>query len=389
MSSKPLWSSIKIQVPSEFITISPKTGKVSIKPPLTKVSKSISKVNKKPAIEIVEGDKLKIIDEGKYDEYNPIIKKAKVKQTPIKQEEPKKPKRENKVISGGKTIFKLSEPSKVNIKEDIKPIKGKLTETHKIEAVSNEALIDVDNILKYLTVSGKQHFKTEEQKNNFDKIVNAIKAYDFYPTPTQYGDQIYKDVREWFGSDKIIVLDIACGLLSLSMNFIKNGDKVLLNEYNPTFGSIIKPLENSKVSITIDDFFDLKPNYYYNKNINVIVMNPPFSVPIDYKSYKLGYLLFLLKGLDILEQQKSRDRKFLYIICPLTYFKISGHIAELHIPMESYKKAIKLFSLEDYGEDGASIYDIEFLGYVSGFKTIKNGKPHLMNQKFGLFKFMA
>ena len=388
--SKPLWSTIKIQVPREFITISPKTGKVSIKPPLTKVAKSISKVNKAPAIQIVEGDKLAIIDDGKYEDYIPNNKKTKIKQ--VKQEEivKPKPKRENKIISGSKTTFKLSEPIKTNNKEEL--IKGRLSENYKIDVEANETpLIDVDNILKYLTASGKQHFKTQQQRDNFEKIVNAIKAYDFYPTPIEYGNQIYKDVLEFYGNDnKIVILDIACGLLSLSMNFIKNGYKVLLNEFNPTFGSIIKPLENSKVSIAIDDFFDLKKDYYYNKNISVIVMNPPFSVPIDYKSYKLGYLLFLLKGLDILENQKKRDRKYLYIICPFTYFKISGNIAELNIPMQTYKKAVKLFDLVDYyDEDGATIYNIEFLGYVSGFKTIKNGKPHTMNQKFGLFKFMA
>ena len=30
-------------------------------------------------------------------------------------------------------------------------------------------------------------------------------------------------------------------------------------------------------------------------------------------------------------------------------------VAELNIPMETYKKAIKLFSLEDYGDNGTSI----------------------------------
>ena len=162
-----------------------------------------------------------------------------------------------------------------------------------------------------------------------------------------------------------------------------------MNEYNRTFGEIIKPLENKNIKISISDFFDLPNDYYYIKKINVIIMNPPFSVPIDGKSYNNAYILFLLKALDILENQKIKELKFLYIICPLTHFKINKNQAELNIPKQTYKKAIKMFNLEDLGEDGLDIYEIEFISYVSGFKTIKKGVPHTMTQKFGLFKFFA
>ena len=67
-SKKPLWNTIKISLPSEFISVS-KTGKITIKQPLTK-SKTISKLNKIPAVQLVEGDKLEILNDGSYEDYN-------------------------------------------------------------------------------------------------------------------------------------------------------------------------------------------------------------------------------------------------------------------------------------------------------------------------------
>ena len=65
MSEKILWNSVKIQVPSDFITVS-KTGQIRIKPPLTKKNR-ISTSNKKPAIELIPADvsEVSIIDQGK------------------------------------------------------------------------------------------------------------------------------------------------------------------------------------------------------------------------------------------------------------------------------------------------------------------------------------
>ena len=64
MSEKILWSSVKIQVPSEFITVT-KTGQIRIKPPLTKKNR-ISTANKEPAIQLIPADvnEVSIIDQG-------------------------------------------------------------------------------------------------------------------------------------------------------------------------------------------------------------------------------------------------------------------------------------------------------------------------------------
>jgi len=78
-NNKILWSTVKVIVPSEFITVTDK-GMIRIKPPLTKTNK-IATSKKKPAIDIQTGDvdEVKIIDGG--DRRNPTEFKEKRKQT--------------------------------------------------------------------------------------------------------------------------------------------------------------------------------------------------------------------------------------------------------------------------------------------------------------------
>ena len=90
MSQKILWSSVKIQVPSEFITVS-KTGQIRIKPPLTK-KKKISTANKQPSIQLIPADvdEVKIIDQGTKETQNNTTNKKQYKprkQKSIIQEE--------------------------------------------------------------------------------------------------------------------------------------------------------------------------------------------------------------------------------------------------------------------------------------------------------------
>ena len=64
MSNKILWNTVKIQVPSDFITVTDK-GMIRIKPPLTKKNRIAMNKNK-PAIEVVTGntDEVKILSQG-------------------------------------------------------------------------------------------------------------------------------------------------------------------------------------------------------------------------------------------------------------------------------------------------------------------------------------
>ena len=66
MSNKILWNTVKIQVPSDFITVTDK-GMIRIKPPLTKKNR-IAMSKNKPAIEVVTGNtnEVKILNQGEH-----------------------------------------------------------------------------------------------------------------------------------------------------------------------------------------------------------------------------------------------------------------------------------------------------------------------------------
>ena len=77
MNKNILWNTVKIQVPSDFISIS-KTGVVRIKPPLTKTNK-VATVNKKPAIEFETANvnDVKVIQTGKKETVHELKSKSK------------------------------------------------------------------------------------------------------------------------------------------------------------------------------------------------------------------------------------------------------------------------------------------------------------------------
>ena len=79
MSEKILWNTVKIQVPSDFITVT-KNGQIRIKPPLTKKNR-ISTANKQPAIQFIPADvsEVKIIDQGTKETSDKKIYKTKPK----------------------------------------------------------------------------------------------------------------------------------------------------------------------------------------------------------------------------------------------------------------------------------------------------------------------
>jgi len=256
-----------------------------------------------------------------------------------------------------------------------------------------DVLMSINSINDFLYSGRKQMFKTDEQVDKFQSLVSAIGGYDYYPTPQEYADKIFRDVYKWYGKEinDITVLDIACGLLSLSQNFIKNNIKIYLIEMNNYFYQFIKPLEKMKnVEIKQGDFFELPENYYFKKNINVIVMNPPFAGSINRERSDKIYLYFIMKAVDILLNSKINKydnvARFLYVICPKTHFKIAkeNEFTELNIPKTIVNKASKIFNI-DYWDDYTP--HITFMGDVSGFRTIRKGKPVDMGLKVGLYKF--
>ena len=257
----------------------------------------------------------------------------------------------------------------------------------------NEVIAVISNFNNFLLSGRKSMFKSADKIEMFETMSNAIRGYDYYPTPAKYADMIFTDVKNWYENDMnlVSILDVACGLLSLSMPFLRNGNKVFLNEFNPQFTKILQPLEkNENVKLSKGDFFELSEDYYFKKDIDVIVMNPPFSGNIDDKNDKKIYLYFIIKAIDILYNSKvhkyDRRARFLYVICPKTHFgngKV-GDFVDFNIPKTYINKAHKMFNI-DYLED--TTHHITFLSDVNGFKTLRNGKPSELKATFGLYKF--
>jgi hypothetical protein len=261
----------------------------------------------------------------------------------------------------------------------------------------------ITNLTRFLYSGRKDLFKTQEDIDAYTNLNSAVRGYDFFPTPSKYSVQIFNDVYNWYGKDvkKIKVLDIACGLLSLSMPYIINGIKIEGIEFTSALYQIIKPLNQlSHVNIIRDNFIELSETHYFKKDIDVIVMNPPFSGYLhENKNYltgketKLYYFYFIMKAVDILINSRinrhDNSARFLYVICPKTYFEKKGKISvgdfvELDMPKSIVLDASKRLNI-DYWDDYSP--HITFMGDVEEFRTVKNGKPVKMSIKCGLFKF--
>jgi predicted RNA methylase len=253
-------------------------------------------------------------------------------------------------------------------------------------------ILTIDNFNSYLNSGRKNMFNSPEKKELLNILINAISGYDYYPTPSKYSDMIFNDVKEWYKNDlnNINVLDVACGLLSLSIPFLKN-NKVYMNELNQQFIKILEPLDkNENITLTKGNFFELPEEYYLKKDIDVIIMNPPFSGYIDDRNDKKIYLYFIIKAIDILYNSKihkyDNTPRFLYVICPKTHFGKGniGDLVDFSIPKPYIIKAQKMFNI-DYLED--TTHHITFMSDVNGFRTIRNGKPSELKATFGLYKF--
>ena len=61
---------------------------------------------------------------------------------------------------------------------------------------------DIDSYRTFTKSSNKQLFKTDEQRKKYDVVYNAIKAYDFFETPSKYADLIYDIVSTSYDRDE-------------------------------------------------------------------------------------------------------------------------------------------------------------------------------------------
>ena len=128
MTSKKMWSTIEIKVPSEMVEYN-KKGKIMIKKTLTKTF-NISKFQKKPSIKLVPSDsnKVEIVNEGTdfKKEEKPMEKIEKdiiVSMEPNKKVKIKKPVVENHIVSmepNKKVKLRVRQPKTYPIEDTIK-----------------------------------------------------------------------------------------------------------------------------------------------------------------------------------------------------------------------------------------------------------------------------
>lgn len=289
--------------------------------------------------------------------------------------------------------LKLGEDKKIeqtNQKQEIKPI-----ETNK----KQEVFDFIDNVNKFFISNRKEMFKTEEQKKQFRELVESQEFNDFYQTPDETSKYIYDEIKKMYVNGPCNILDPCCGLLSLSKRFINELNyKIYLNDINSKFIKIIKPLESSNVIINNDNFLmDFKK--YYNKDIDTIICNPPFSVFMEvskdkYSEYSYGYLLFIYVMYKIIRNNRKKyyTSRECYYILPKTLFKNDS----LNIPTQTKKTVLgyflknNLITKDEYEEDLVDNWWVgtEFIKDVKDFKKLSKGKPTKMGLTCGLYLFM-
>jgi len=285
----------------------------------------------------------------------------------------------------------------------------KIKEHHEKKSPVDKTINIINMLIDKLYTNRKEHFNTEYEREHYKIILDAVGGFDFFPTPPKYGEMIYDDIKKEWGDYPNTIMDMCCGLLSLSLPYIKNmkeDDKIYLIEFNKMFIPILKPIESNNIILDSGNVLNLT-NEYYDKHIHYIVCNPPFSISFDFKGkhysdYKLGYLFFLYKCCDILQHQYGEYLPTLYFICPTTLFKAHtrsgkhevGEIAELKIPKTTLYMIEKYFNPnEDIDKDNEYpewFSQAQYMADVSGFRGLaKNGKPRELKSTFGLFKIIV
>ena len=253
-------------------------------------------------------------------------------------------------------------------------------------------------------------------------MVRAIDAFDFYPTPPKYAQQIYDDIHNKSSYD---VYDIASGLGSLSLPFIEDPkehvESLTMIEFNEDFYKLLKPLENIKnIKVIEGDFFRLEPSIFKkSKNYGrrpLFICNPPFKgvnrLFLNHKKFKaqtdLFYLDFLFRIIHFGKQLVAdNDEFYIYIIMPKTYFqKDERNINSLDIIPQTvlernYHLYPDLFIDNNYESDEENvkkkrkvelstdfIYQMTSMGDVEGFRTLRGGKPAELKLTVGLYKLV-
>jgi 16S rRNA G966 N2-methylase RsmD len=316
----------------------------------------------------------------------------------------------------------------------------------------NDTFNNINDLMLYLKSGRKTMFKTDKQMKLFNILNSAIRGFQFYPTPERVGEYLKDTIIKDYRSDMrgFRVMDMCAGLGSLSLPLIKNlnqNDSLIMVDINRDFTEILSGLECHNITVKTEDILKTNKSKYYNKCIDVIFSNPPFTnkyyediteeeknklenwekknlgskkkwddseIPSNIKNLikkrsfgelkedKYFYLSFLFKALDILENQHTTTEKTLYFICPMTLFTNTtgntlqksdiGDLALLNIPKATLNRILKNLDLVDkYGdtEDNEDYFvQCKLIDIIDDFKTIRNGKPTILGIKTGLFEII-
>jgi len=148
-------------------------------------------------------------------------------------------------------------------------------------------------------------------------LKNAEKKYDFFETPKYHSKKIYNDCKP---RQVLKVIDICCGLGSLTKPWYDNGHDITMIEINKDF---IPYLQTNfpRATIIHDNFFALKTLKYFD----IYLCNPPFNTT----ETKKIYIDFFCKILQLMSHPAV-----LYFICPKMFYKIQSEI-KIEVPLSS------------------------------------------------------
>ena len=177
-------------------------------------------------------------------------------------------------------------------------------------------------------------------------IGNAQSKFDFFPTPSEHADYIFGSFKHKY---KYNVLDICCGLGSLSKPWYDDNHNVTLVELNDDFVPYLRehyPLAN----LLHCDFLktELEPKY------DIILCNPPFNT----REIPRIYMYFLVKILTLM-----KDDTRVFFIAPCTILK---HSINIDKPLDYYTKVTQPettdyhYIYQRYGFIDVSTTDLRF-----------------------------
>ncbi len=164
------------------------------------------------------------------------------------------------------------------------------------------------------------------------KLQFAQQHFDFFQTPSDHCQYIFDQCKSEI---RLNVLDVCCGLGSLSKLFYDSGHQITLIETNNDF---IPYLKTSFPNATIinKDFLSEELNETYD----IILCNPPFNTDSIKKIYKL----FFVKLLSLL-----KNRTKLFFICPNMFIR-SQHKIKLNLDLlkqpSLYRDFVKEYKIE-------------------------------------------